>query len=334
MRRTGAVLALLLLTLAIGVTAASGAEERTLSLSASKFGFAAEPGQKGTGEVFVINEGAKPMSVRIYAADQVVDENGSVTYVVPPVNSNTLASPALWLTFQLPADAKSTGNIPVVRLAAGQRLPVKFQVDIPEGALSGDRQAVLFFETYDPADPSGTRINARLGARIKTRVKGEVVENLSVQPFTMPSFVIGSKPDYSFTIKNEGNVDEQVTARLVVLDRSENERSSAIVVTDTAVYANTNLKQEGTLQLPGSAIGPNHVRLIVNYPGESGVAKSIEKDLTVWAAPLWLVIAAGALLVIIVLVAVWMAGRRAAERKQAKKVKDERADALEPGDSE
>jgi hypothetical protein len=295
---------------------ASAAGERTLGLSASKFGFAAEPGQKGSGEVFVINQGAEPVSVRIYAADQSVDESGSVTYVVPAINSNQLSSPAQWLTFELPAEARSTGNVPAIVLAAGQRLPVKFQVNIPKEALPGDRQAVLFFEMFDPKDPKGTRVNARLGARIKTRVKGEVVEKLDVRPFTMPAFVVGSTPSYAFTLRNEGNVDEQVTARLVVLDRSENQLSSTVVVTDTPVFASTNLKKQGTLQLPGLAIGPSAVRLIVDYPGESGVAKTIEKNLTVWAVPMWLLVAAGVLVVVLILAAVWAAGKRAAQRKQ------------------
>jgi hypothetical protein len=326
-KRVAASIALALLAALVLPTAAEAVGERTLGLSASKFGFAAEPGQKGTGEVFVINEGTAPISVRIYAADQIVDATGTVTYSVPAMNSNPLSSPAQWLTFGLPPDAKSTGNVPAVRLAAGQRLPVKFQVTVPEGALPGDRQAVLFFEMFDPQNPKGTRVNARLGARIKTRVKGEIVEKLDVRPFTMPAFVVGSAPSYSFTLRNEGNVDEQVTARLVVLDRSENERGSAVVVTDTAVYASTNLQKDGTYQLPGLAIGPSRVRLIVDYPGESGVGKSIEKDLTVWAVPRWLIVTAGVLILLAILVAVWAAGRRAAERKQAKRVAAPESDA-------
>ena len=60
-----------------------------MSLSASKFGFAAEPGQNGTGEVFVINEGAEPLSVRVYVADQEIAEDGSVSFVVRPPSTPT-----------------------------------------------------------------------------------------------------------------------------------------------------------------------------------------------------------------------------------------------------
>ncbi len=292
-----------------------------MSLSASKFGFAAEPGQKGSGEVFVINEGAEPVSVRVYAADQVIAEDGTATYVVPTINGGGVGTPASWVTFELPADAKSTGNIPYVDIPGGGRVPVKFEVTVPEGATPGDRQAVLFFEMFSPqgaGDKAATNVNARLGARIQTRVKGEIVEKLVVQPFTMPQFVIGSAPAYSFTVRNEGNIDERIDARLVVLDGSDNERQSSQVLTDTPVYASTSRVKAGTFQLEGLAIGPTHVRLIVSYKGDSGVPKSIEEDRTVWAVPLWVLIAGGVLLVVLLLAGVWGASSRAAKRKMAR----------------
>jgi hypothetical protein len=308
------------LTVACAGTAYA-ADGRSLSLSASKFGFAAEPGQQGSGEVFVINEGTAPVAVRVYAADQVIAEDGSATYVVPTINEGALNSPASWVTFELPADAKSTGNIPYVEIPAGGRVPVKFEVTVPEGAAPGDRQAVLFFEMFSPQDTNdkaATSVNARLGARIQTRVKGEVVEKLEVRPFTMPQFVVGSNPAYAFAIRNEGNVDERVDARLVVLDRSDNEKQASQILTDTPVYASTSRVEDGMLQLQGLALGPTRVRLVVSYKGDSGVMKSIEKDRTVWAIPLWLLIALGALLVALVLWGVWAASSRSARRKMAR----------------
>jgi hypothetical protein len=300
------------------VSPAYPADQRSLSLSASKFDFAAEPGQMGSGEVTVINEGDAPISVRVYAADQVIAPDGSATYVVPAATANALTSPASWVTFELPPDAKSTGNIPFIDMPAGARIPVKFQVTVPEGAAPGDRQAVLFFEMYSPPGTTETptaRVNARIGARIETRVKGEVVEKVDVRPFTMPSFVVGSSPGYAFTVRNDGNVDARVDARLVVLDRSENELRSTVVLTDAPVYASSALEKKGVLQLPGPGIGPNNVRLVVSYTGDSGVKKTIEKNRTVWAVPMWLLVAFGVGLLVLLLAGVWAASGRAAKRR-------------------
>jgi hypothetical protein len=292
------------------------AADRVMSLSASKFDFSAQPGQDGTGEVTVINEGSEALTVRVYAADQVISEDGTASYVVPALDSNPLSSPASWVTFELPEDAKSTGNIPYVEIEPGGRVPVKFDVVIPEAATPGDRQAVLFFEMFTPGAPEGgtARVNARLGARIQTRVKGELVEKLDVRPFVLPAFVVGSLPAYSFSVRNEGNTDQQVSVRMLVLDRSESEKSASEVLTNTPVYASSTVTREGVLQLPKSSIGPTRVRLVASYTGEAGIAKSIEKDRTLWVFPLWLIIAIGALLVLLLLSGVWMASRRAAQR--------------------
>ncbi|HSK46420.1 MAG TPA: hypothetical protein VLA05_00275 [Coriobacteriia bacterium] len=311
-----AALATLFAAMLIPVTA-HAQEQRSLSLSASQFSFAADPGQTGAGEVFVVNEGPAPVMVRVYVADQVVDDEGTATYVVPSPDTARADSPASWITFELPADAKSAGNIPYIELDPGERVPVAFEAEVPHGVAPGDRQAVLFFEMYSPdaADPGTARANARLGARIQTRVNGEVVEKMDVRPFTLPAFVIGRASDYEFTVRNEGNVDQRVNVRIAQLDRSENEVGSSAVMTDTPVYASTNLARQGELQLQGMGIGPQHLRLVLDYVGDSGVSKSVAKDRTVWAVPVWLLVALAALLSLLFIVGLWSAASRSTERR-------------------
>ena len=69
-KRLAAGAAVALMVGLVCVNPAYPADERSLSLSASKFDFAAEPGQTGGGEVTVINEGDAPISVRVYAANR------------------------------------------------------------------------------------------------------------------------------------------------------------------------------------------------------------------------------------------------------------------------
>ena len=317
-KRVAAALAVATLLALVSANPSLAAGERSLSLSASKFSFSAAPGQKGIGEVIVINDGTTPVAVRVYVADQIIGPDGTATFTVPDNTTNRLAKSASWLTFTLPPDAKAVGNIPYVDLPVGARLPVAFEVVVPDGAPPGDRQAVLFFEIFSPeqAAASGTaRINARLGARIKTRVNGEIVEKVDVRPFTMPRFVIGPNPEYSFLINNDGNIDQDVSARLLVLDGSEAEVSASAVLTDTPVYAASALEKHGVLTLPGLGLGPHHVRLVVTYKGDSGVQKSVEKDRTVWAAPVWFLVAVATVIMMLLAAWIWFAASRATENK-------------------
>ncbi len=317
------VVVILALVMLLPLSAAA-VGERKLGLSATTFDFSAAAGSVGKGELFVINEGSTPMFVKVYAANQQIKDDGTVEYLVPPLDANQVTSPASWVRVILPPGAKTQGNVPYIEAAPGARIPVSFEVYVPTTAAPGDKQAVLFFEMFEPngAPEAGTaRVNARIGARIKTRVEGTVVERLEIRPFKVPAFVIGDADVYSFTLRNTGNVDVLVNARLLVLDSSKDERSVSEVMSQTPVYADAIREYSGNLDLSAAAIGPNRVRLVVEYPsaepGSQGLVKSIEEEALVWVFPLWLVVAGIALLGALAVFATWSSGRKAGERKLA-----------------
>lgn len=301
---------------------ASAAEARTLGLSATTFDFSAAPGSVGKGELFVINEGDTPVFVKVYAANQEIQPDGTTNYITPPVDANPVTSPASWLRVILPNDAKAQGNIPYIELEAGARIPVGFEVEVPKGATPGDNQAILFFEMFEPSEAleAGTaRVNARIGARIKTRVEGTVVERLEIRPFEVPGFVFGDRDAYSFALRNTGNVDALVTARLLVLDSSKNERSVSEALTETAVYAGAVRTHDGNLDLSNATMGRFTVRLEVDYPsaepGSQGLVKTLQEEATVWVVPVWLAVTAIALLGFLAMLLTWRGGRKSAESK-------------------
>ena len=262
------------------------------------------------------------MFVKVYSANQEIKADGTPDYVAPPVDANPLTSPASWLRVILPDDAKAQGNIPYIELEAGARVPVSFEVEVPKGAAPGDRQAVLFFEMFEPSDTpeAGTaRVNARIGARIKTRVEGSVLERLEVRPFQVPAFVFGDRDAYSFALRNSGNVDALVTARLLVLDSSKNERSVSEVLTETPVYANAVRTHDGNLDLSNATLGRFTVRLEVDYPsvepGSQGLVKTLQEEAVVWVVPVWLAVAAIVVIALLAMLVTWRSGRNSSERK-------------------
>lgn len=337
MRRAAAT-ALLLVAVILGAAApAFGQGASSIGVSAASFDFGAAAGEAGEGEVWVSNEGDEPITVRVYAANQIVDDEGQVTYVAPTPESNPLQSPASWMTVALPPDAKSIGNVPYVALEPGEKAKVDFRVDIPQGALPGDHNILLFFEMFDPS-PSGNAGEARnfgrLGTRVKARVEGEVIENVEAAPFVMPAYVLGSTVPYDLTVSNKGNVDERVNVRLIQLDRSDTELAASDVVTDTPIYAGSSVRREGSVENAGASLGPAHFKLALSYPsqaeGANGLVKSVEEERTVWVIPLWLPVALAAALAVLVGAAIWAAGRRSAERKAAKAQASQTVDPLGP----
>lgn len=323
--RRGLALAVLLSLCALPLMSpVSAFAERSIGVSAASFDFTAAQGQAGEGEVWVSNEGDEPITVRVYASDQVVEDDGTVTFVTPTVDANQLQSPASWMTVTLPPDAKSIGNIPYIDMAPGDKARVAFRVGIPQGAVPGDHNIMLFFEMFDPDPTSGdqqARIFGRLGTRVKARVDGEIIEKVEVAPFEIPGYVLGSVVPYSFTVNNKGNVDQRVNVRMVEVDSSGAEVAATEIASDTALYATSSLQKSGAIDDSATRIGRANYKLVVSYPsqasGANGLIKTTEEERAVWIIPAWLPYALGAALLVLVGAAIWASGRRSAQRAAA-----------------
>ncbi|KAF0208714.1 MAG: hypothetical protein Q8S43_07415 [Actinomycetota bacterium] len=293
---------------------------RTLGLSTGKFEFTVAAGQKGSGEVVVMNSGDEPLQVLIYAANQKIDAKGQAEYVVPsPEDTNAITNAASWLRLTIDAEQKALGNTPYIDLKPGQRVPVHFEFEVPDGVPPGDHQIMLFFQMMAgeaPKDSSGTAVSGRLGSRIRVRVKGDIVERLEVRPFAVRNFIIGDTIPYTLLIRNDGNIDKTVNGRVMLLDGSENELESSAVATETTIFAGSNVELSGSLGK--GRIGRYTARFEMKYPKEgsdSGVAERIVKDRTVIIIPMWL--AVGLILVVggAALWASWRMSVKAAERR-------------------
>jgi hypothetical protein len=295
---------------------------RTLGLSSPSFDFNVAPGAGGTGDLFVINDGTEPLRVLVYFSNQKVDAKGQQTFQTPTRDSGDfLTSPASWCQVQLPKDTKSIGNVPFLDLKPKEKVPVKFTFDVPQGVASGDHQVFLFFEMIDATSSSSgvaTTVQGRLGTHIRIRVQGAVNEALDVRPFTVRQFIIGDGLPWQFTVRNDGNIDEQVTSSISVLDTSEAELARSDAVTGTVVYAKTLLERSGNLSLKGAALGQFTVRLTTKYSdgsGASNATKTVVKDRTIWVVPLWLAIVLVAVVGMLALWLSWRAAVRSAERR-------------------
>ncbi len=292
MRRNARAFALLLALVMLGalVIPAPAIATRTIGLSTGTFDFSVAAGKGGAGEVTVMNNGDEDLSVLIYAANQKVDAKGAITYEVPTRDSQGLQyNPASWLRLEIGKKTQALGNTPYIELTPGEKVNVSFELQVPEGTPPGDHQVLLFFEMMSGAKPdageAAPQVSGRVGARIRVRVKGEVVEKMDVRPFVTKGLILGQAVPYTFLIHNEGNTDKPITAKLMLLDSNLNEVLSSDVATDAVAYAGTNIEYDGALHTGKQLIGKYTLRLEVEYPREgSGVdiPETIKLDKTVW----------------------------------------------------
>jgi hypothetical protein len=296
---------------------------RTLGLSAGTFHFDVVAGKQAGGEVVVMNDGNEPLKVMVYASDQTVDAKGGVTYQTPTrADLTSLDLPSSWTTIKMPANSKSLGNIPYLELAPGQRIPVKFSITVPPTVPPGDHNVVIFFESFEPPKPgqgAQSNVAGRLGARVTLRVAGGLVRKLEVRPFTVPAYVIGGEVPFDFLLRNEGNVDQRVGARVLLLDSNDSEMQRKTTIDGMTNFAGTDLESSGTLLADKLPIGQFKVRIDVSPVDDAGqatnsCADTISESRTVWLIPFWLIVLVVVIVVLVFARIVWMMAARATRR--------------------
>jgi len=308
---------ILSIALAVSLVVPSSAlAEKTLALSSGSFAFEIAPGETGSGEVVVINDGDEDIKVLVYVADVEIDETGEQTYVLPErQGAAMMSSPATWMRVYMPEDSKAVGNTPYLELKPGQRVPVKFDFSPPRNATPGDHNVVMFFEMFDfLPDSAGSvsQVSGRIGARIQLRVTGEYVENVDIRPFEVPAFQIGTVVPYKFTINNTGNVNERLTGMISLLDRNQAEVIASDIASDTPVYAGSSLEVSGEVTSAASVLGPHTVEVRLQYLKQGATSPTdVVATRTVWMIPMWLVLVVGGLALALVF---WLIVRAARKR--------------------
>ena len=337
-RRTGLLVAALVLCIAGGLAGPSAARaERTLALSSGSFSFEVDPGEQGTGEVVVINDGDEPVNVLVYTADQEIDEVGDVTYLVPNRSDPEFARrPTAWVRLQMPAEARSFGNTPYLELEPGERIPVSFEFQPPLNASPGDHNVVLFFEMFEFSGEAGgatSEVTGRIGSRLQMRVRGDYVERLSVQPFIVPGLHIGSDVPYELTISNSGNLDQRVSAAVVLFDRNRVEIGRDEPLLATTVFADTSRRLEGVVSGGRPLFGRFVMQAEVYNVNEDGEILAAREPIVevrdVWLVPEWVLVVLVALFVIFAVRVLW--SRRSGRREPARQADDASDDEVGSG---
>lgn len=323
-RRVRVLLALTCLAVVLLALPAQAFAVRTMGLSAGTFKFELGAGGEATGSVDVINDGDEVLKVMVYAADQKVSEKGQLSYTTPSrTDLQSVALPSSWTSLKMPDDSKAVGNVPYIEIKPKQKAPISFKVLVPEGVTPGDHNFVIFFESFEPPVPgqgSRTSVVGRLGSRVTVRVKGPFVRKMEVRPFNVPAYVLDSQVPFDFTVRNLGNLDQRVGARVLLLDRGDNEVQRKTAIDGLTVFAGSNLEASGTVKVAGFPMGPFKVRVDVSPVDDAGTAlnagaETITQVHDVWVIPVWSIVVAVVLVLALFVWIIWSAAARATRRK-------------------
>lgn len=319
-------------TLIAALTPTMAFAERTIGLSSGTFRFDVEAGEDSSGTVYLSNDGDEDVRVLVYAADQEVDESGNLAYDAPTrADITQLDRPSSWISVKMPSDSKSLGNVPYIELKPGERVPISFSITVPTSIQPGDHNLLLFFEMFDRSgqqEGAATVVSGRIGSRITMRVKGELFSRITMRPFEVPAFVIGSSVPYRAVVNQDGNIDQRVSMAAALRNRSGNDIASQTPIDSLLVFAGESREASGSLTGNGPLFGSYTVAVDLTQVDDEGRpldqgADTITEERSVFMVPLWAVIAAGALLVLVMGWVIWAFGRRSGKAKAQMAAKTE-----------
>lgn len=319
--KAGRTALILALVAGLLLTPASVLAERTIGLSTGTIELALAPGQAAQESVRLFNSGDESLRALIYTSDVQYDEEGLPTYTRPTgAEGEYLRSPASWLRLRVPDTTKIVSNTPYIEMQPGDEFQVSFDLVVPKNATPGDYNSIIFFEMFEFADDDEgaiSRISGRIGARVRVRVVGDVVDKVELTPFKARTLVIGDMVPYTFQIKNDGNIDKSYSAVLQVLGSGESVVLESQVASEAVVYARGTREHADTLVLEGVGVGRYTLRAKAEYLKETGpepgtvVPEELVFDRTIWVVPLWMAIA---FIVVFGALALWISWKMAKKR--------------------
>ncbi|OZD54387.1 hypothetical protein CH252_08800 [Rhodococcus sp. 06-1477-1B] len=154
------------------------------------------PGGTVGDALYVANRSPEPITLRVYAADGFLTEDGALDILAGGVESTDLGS---WVSIASPE----------LTLDSGASAEVPFTVTVPADAAPGDYAAGIVASMLVTAD-NGTVTERRLGSRVHLRVQGDLVPALAVGDVAVDYHGTANPAEtgsatVSYTLTNTGN---------------------------------------------------------------------------------------------------------------------------------
>ncbi|GHS84687.1 hypothetical protein AGMMS50218_00030 [Actinomycetota bacterium] len=179
------------------VTWAVRTADNSLGADRTSFSYSLDPGAQAQDALVVVNHGADPLELAVYAADGYTTDSAQFDLLTPDQES---AGVGAWLS----TDASS------VTVEPGGTAEVPFTVAIPDDATPGDYAGGIVTSLSEPDDTEGITVDRRLGIRVNLRVGGELAPSLAVEHVqvhysgTLNPFAAGDAT-VTYTLHNTGN---------------------------------------------------------------------------------------------------------------------------------
>ena len=232
------------------------------------------PGAVLTDEALLINSGAVPLTLKLYAADGITAINGGTAFAHQDVEAaGASRGVSRWLSL----------SVTETPLQPGEDRVVPFTIDVPSDTLPGQYVAGLVVEALSSGLASSSTggdeaqfavtVIRRVGVAVVIDIPGPHVAGLEISDASLrqqddqgATFVIG--------VHNTGNIFMKAVGSLLITDRNGVELAAIPLRLDTILPGDaTTFHISHPYRL---ADGEYLLTVVLNYEGESAILEGVE----------------------------------------------------------
>ena len=182
-----------------GTTATWGTRptDNTVGTARPNYGYDAQPGGTVRDSIDVVNRGAEPITLKVYASDAFTTESGGIDLLPAGGTSVDVGS---WISMD---EAQVT-------IPAGDTVTVPFTLSVPANATPGDHTGGIVTSLVTDGTGGQVSVDRRLGSRVYIRVAGDLAPALTVTDVSVVydgtlNPAAGGTATVTYTVTNVGN---------------------------------------------------------------------------------------------------------------------------------
>jgi len=199
--RLSALAVVLVATLSLSPVQAQTPTPSALGLTVSPVidEFAVSPGQSSLRTIKIINPVHDILTLYPIAYNFTTDnQEGKPTFYTDQERSSTY-SLASWVTF----------SKPFIRIAPGEKEDFQITVNAPSNAEAGGHYGAILFSTEKPevnVNTNQVSVVGLIGTLLLATVPGDIHQNLTIEDFSGPTFLVSQPANFSLLFSNTGNI--------------------------------------------------------------------------------------------------------------------------------
>jgi hypothetical protein len=182
-----------------------------------------------------------------------------------------------------------------------ERLKVDYSIEVPDDALAGGRYGAILFSTEQPQlgeQDTEVGLVGLIGTLLMLTVPGQIQEQMVIEDFSAPSFLIRPPAEFSILMGNYGGTHVKPKGGITIKNWFNKNRDFLEVnQTEASILPDSKRRFDSLMDFDWTAVGRYTATANFSY----GTNGTVTEFRTFYIIPIWLLVTKGLLLLAIII---------------------------------